>query len=297
VSETLTPVQLSNGRWYKREDLYRHDATGINGGKLRACQYLLERAAAAGYTSVISAASVINEQHARVAVIAARLQLGCTVIIGGTTAEKALRHPSVRIAHKYGARIHTVAVGYNPMLQKAAAGLAKEDPRAYWLRYATSSPPGADRDELETFHRLTADQVRNLPDQIKTLVIPFGSGNSAAGVLFGLSSYRPANLERVVLVGIGPDRRTWLNDRLSLLGAQVPVPMEHYDLHGTGYASYGDRMPGTVDGVTMHPTYEGKVVRYLDERQPAWWVRRDSTTCLWIVGGPLPTPARRRRMR
>ena len=46
-------------------------------------------------------------------------------------------------------------------------------------------------------------------------------------------------------------------------------------------------MPGQADGIVLHPTYEGKVVRYLDEKAPEWWVRRDGTTCLWIVGGPL----------
>lgn len=56
------------------------------------------------------------------------------------------------------------------------------------------------------------------------------------------------------------------------------------------YARYADRMPATEDGITMHPTYEGKVVRYLNEQAPEWWTRRDGTTCLWIVGGPLGRP-------
>jgi hypothetical protein len=59
------------------------------------------------------------------------------------------------------------------------------------------------------------------------------------------------------------------------------------DLHGSRYASYSDRMPGRADGIVLHPTYEGKVVRYLDEHRPSWWTRRDGSTALWIVGGPI----------
>jgi uncharacterized membrane protein len=44
---------------------------------------------------------------------------------------------------------------------------------------------------------------------------------------------------------------------------------------------------GFADGIVLHPTYEGKVVRYLDEHRPSWWTRRDGSTALWIVGGPI----------
>ena len=41
----LSPVEDRNGRWYKREDLYRH-STGVNGAKWRQCQWLIQRARA-----------------------------------------------------------------------------------------------------------------------------------------------------------------------------------------------------------------------------------------------------------
>jgi hypothetical protein len=66
----------------------------------------------------------------------------------------------------------------------------------------------------------------------------------------------------------------------------VPVPLEHIALH-PHFATYGDQMHESVDGVVMHPTYEGKIVRWANENQPDWWAKRDDTTCLWIVGGPL----------
>lgn len=234
----------------------------------------------------MSAASVLSPQNAMAAVLAARYGMQCLIVLGGTNPRTAFQHKAVALAREHGANFDFIPVGYNPALQRRAADLTAQDRLVYWLQYGITTPPGAAPRELRAFHQIAADQVRNLPDEIKTLVIPFGSGNTAAGVLLGLNQHRPASLERVILVGIGPDRRAWLRDRFERMGVSLPVS-RHLDLHGTGYAAYGDRMPGQADGIVLHPTYEGKVVRYLDEKAPDWWVRRDGTTCLWIVGGPL----------
>ena len=124
-----------------------------------------------------------------------------------------------------------------------------------------------------------ARQVENLPDEIRTLVIPFGSGNTAVGVLRGLLEYNaPALLERVVLVGIGPDRVQFLANRLHRMGLSAEdLPLEHIPLH-PWFAEYSDRMPGQLEGIQLHPNYEGKVVRYLDAAEPEWWTRRDGST-------------------
>lgn len=91
----------------------------------------------------------------------------------------------------------------------------------------------------------------------------------------------------VKLVGIGPPRAEWLFDRLAWIGVRAPLGIELFDLHSSGYARYSDKMPETRDGIVFHPTYEGKVVRYLDALAPAWWSARDATTCMWIVGAPV----------
>jgi hypothetical protein len=241
---------------------------------------------AQGYSRVVSAASVLSPQNAMAAVLAQRYGLRCTVVLGGTTPRSALQHKSVRMAVDHGAELDCIRVGYNPALQKRAADLSGADPQSYWLQYGITTAPGASARELRAFHQIAADQVTNLPDTIKTLIVPFGSGNTAAGVLLGLNQHRPPALERIVLVGIGPNRQRWLRDRFEYMGVSLPR-YRHLDLHGSGYASYSDKMPGSADGIVLHPTYEGKVVRYLNEKAPEWWVRRDGTTCLWIVGGPL----------
>lgn len=282
----LTPVELRNGIWYKREDLYRIDPPGVNGSKLRACQYLINGARSAGYQKVVSAQSVLSPQAAMSAVVAQQVGLDCEIIVGATTPEKAVRHPSIRIAVDAGATVRAVPVAYNTALQKAAHKAA-EEPGVWRMPYGITTPADAGTEEIEEFLKVGAAQTANLPDDIETLVLPFGSANTACGVLYGLHDKWPMELQDVYLMEIGPSRRDWATDRLERVGrSTVPdgIRLHYITLHDV-WATYGDRMPETLDGIRFHPTYEGKMIRYLNLVKPEWWTRRDGSTCFWIVGG------------
>jgi hypothetical protein len=284
---TLTPVELRGGRWYKREDAHRIDPPGVNGSKLRACQHLIGQAAARGdIMTVVSAQSVLSPQAAMSAVVARDFGLECEIIVGATTPEKAVRHPSIRIAVDAGATVRAIPVAYNTALQRAALEAAQE-PGVWRMPYGITTPPDAGREEIEAFLRVGAPQTANLPDEVETLVLPFGSSNTACGVLYGLHDARPAALRDIYLMEIGPDRRTWAANRLAAVGRGMHIPgvnLHFLTLHDV-WASYGDRMKESLDGINFHPTYEGKMVRWLNLVKPEWWTRRDGTTCFWIVGG------------
>lgn len=284
----LTPWELRNGRWYKREDLHRN-AYGVNGAKYRACRHLITQAMAEKrFDYVVSAQSVRSPQAAITATLAEELGLGCVIVVGASKPETAVKHPSVRIAVEAGAMLDTTPrVAYNPVIQPYGERLAREL-GAYQVPYAISPPADASPAALRTFLGVGGRQVANMPDEIETLVIAFGSGNTTAGVLYGLSQADMVRqLKRVVLVGVGPDRTSWLYDRLRMVGvAEFAFDIEHQPLHGW-FAEYSDLMPETVDGIVLHPTYEGKVARYLNLTEPDWWTRRDGSTGFWIVGGPI----------
>lgn len=284
---SLTPWELRDGMWYKREDKHRH-RNGVNGAKYRACRHLIAKAVAeTGASHIVSAQSVRSPQAAITATLCEEMELGCTIVVGASKVTTAPKHPSIRIAMEAGAKLDvSCRVAYNGVIQPYAQRLA--DVLGAWqVPYAISPPADASQKDLRAFLGVGGAQVANLPAELTTLVIPFGSGNTTAGIMYGLSQ-TPNNLERIALVGVGPDRTEWLYNRLVEVGvtpAYLP-PVEHHPLHGW-FAEYSDLMPETLDDIVMHPTYEGKVVRFLNGAKPDWWTRRDGTTGFWIVGGVM----------
>jgi hypothetical protein len=284
----LTPWELRDGMWYKRED-YHRNAYGVNGAKYRLARHLITTAVVeTGADHIVTAQSVRSPQAAITATLCEELGLGCTVVVGASKPETAVKHRSVQIAMQAGALLDTTPrVAYNGVIQPYAEKLA-ERMGGWQVPYAISPPADAPRAALEAALAVGGAQAANLPDELRTLVIAFGSGNTTAGLLYGLAMHGWKDLQKVILVGVGPDRTTWLWDRLDAVGV-LPghtVPIGHLPLHGW-YAEYADLMPETIDGIVMHPTYEGKVVRYLNSLRPSWWTDRDETTGFWIVGGPM----------
>lgn len=289
VLTAQTPWESRAGRWYKREDYCAPlGYGGVNGAKFRQCLHLLSRAADRGLPGITTGASVLSPQIPMSAVIAEYVGLPLRIYIGGTTLDKATRHRNVQIALAHGAEFHALKIGYNPVLQSAVTKDVEESGR-YHLRYGISPDPGDD--DIIEFHRIGAAQARDIPPALRHLVIPCGSANSTISILLGLSLY-PHNLERVTLVGIGPNREQLIADRLDLfarrLGTHLPPDMkiEMHDLHTSGLVTYGKRVRQTLDGITFHPTYEGKVVNYLlsSPSVAPGFVDGDNSTGLWIIG-------------
>jgi hypothetical protein len=291
TTEVLTPVEFIDGRHYKREDTNRHPS-GVNGSKFRQCRWLVQEAVANGATALVTGASVMSPQHAMVALEARRHGLPSTHVVGGTTYESALKNPSILTAVRQGGQLDIIGVGYNPALQSRVKAIAAET-GAEIIHYGITTAPHATDDEVERFHRLGAEQVQNLPGGLETLILPFGSGNSATSVLYGLGMH-PAPPKRVVLVGIGPTRYTWMMGRLEQIEHQIGhelnrMNLDYHDLHKSGEAVYSQKIKWVSDGILLHPNYEAKVARWADrnpDRVPGWH-ERDGSAALWIIGGPL----------
>lgn len=281
----LTPVELRGGILWKREDFYRN-TYGVNGSKLRACRHLLTQASLNGYDHIVSAQATASPQSAISSTLAEELGMRCTIVVGASKPETAVRHPNIAIAMRAGAELDTgCRVAYNGTLQPYARRLS-ERLGAYHLPYAITTPPDAALEDVEAFLAVGGAQVANLPDELETLVMPFGSANTACGVLYGLHDQAPASLRKIIMMEVGPNRREWARTRLESVGRSLRpggVEIEWITLHEV-WANYGDRMPETMEGIVFHPTYEGKMIRWLNLVRPEWWLRRDGTVGFWIVG-------------
>ena len=283
TTTSLTPFSLVNGRYYKRDDLHRGTG-GTNGGKLRSCQVMVGDMLDDGATAIITAASVRSPQHAIVANVCAAAGVPSYHVVGRTSPATAMRWPGVAATVAAGGRMHYIGAGYNNVIQAAAHRLAGMVRGAQVLPFGIAPPAGAPAADILHMARATGGQVNGLPADVRTLVVPVGSGNSAIGIAEGLARTGRDDVH-LVLVEVGPTRRRWVTERAAAAGIPLP-PSTWVNLEALGFSKYHDEMPETVDGVVLHPIYEGKVARYLNTTKPPWWTDRDGTTCMWVVGGP-----------
>lgn len=315
----LTPVERV-GDWHlKREDKFApHPTVGINGAKLRQLIWLVNNAKQAGYTGVVGGAVSGSPQHPMMAAVAAHYGMEAVSISGAKDVEK---YPMLGAARALGAHVMVAPCAYAKSLESEAYKYAIKR-RHYWVLETniTLDLRKHPAEHIARFHAVGAAQVRNVPDDVETLVIPSGSCNSVTSVLYGIHKYRPKNLRRVVMMGIGAmgsSNPAGVFKRLEVIGQALgksvcrtfrsrlvssfvcdgDVEVLHVDVNKGcgactacvgGFTKYEKLMPYTCNGVIMHPRYEGKVWSYMDSH-PAMMVKLmgSGPRLFWVVGGPL----------
>jgi hypothetical protein len=220
----------------------------------------------------------------------------CTLVVGVDTMEAAQAFPNVRMAEALGAQIIIAGASPNGWRRKRKyKGICGQYPS--WFRVPEGLGPREDRKDdprwLGRFYSVSAPQVQNLPDNLKVLIIPCGSGNSTISILRGLAEYRFENLpERVVLGILGHDKDGRMRRivdhhiRRGLAGNKLALHLyeeaEHIAAYPKSEYAVKCRLPQSYDGIQFHGTYEAKLWKVLNEKRPDLLVEG---TCFWIIGG------------
>ena len=202
----LTPVQNINGIYYKRDDIFApFGGNEVNGGKVRQTIYMFnkfkEYITEVCNSTVICAVSVYSPTAPVISRVAKDFGFKCIVAVGGTKPETIDRHHMMRLAKHNGAEIRIVA-GHgmsNAINAKVNKIVAEEG------CFNTSFDKAIYSHWGDEFMDVNAEQVKNIPDNIETLVMSAGVGIQFACVLRGLRKCKK-DLNRIIAVQIGPDR-------------------------------------------------------------------------------------------
>jgi hypothetical protein len=270
----LTPVEKIGDIWFKREDKFSPDEMH-NGSKFRQLIWLFSRKS---YPGVASGAVTGSPQLPMVAACAKHYHMKCIQFTG---AKKNMALAGERL----GAETILVDPGYAPLLNKRAQ---EEAVKRGWLRIETNITMTTSDAEIEAFHRVGSEQVRNLPDHMETLIIPAGSRNSAVSILYGLHRYPPKSLKRIILMHINKnlekhEKEMW--ERLKACGVHKNgYDIKTYDVFANGYTNYEKLMPFSHNGLSFHPRYEGKCMNFIEDNPSVFRPYINDRTLFWIVG-------------
>lgn len=301
-----TPVEQIGGIWFKREDKFAPlGYHSINGSKLRQCIWLVNGwVKEKGIKGVISGSVVGSPQHPFISTICKHYGLGCLIVTGSKNYKE---HKNMQLAEMAGAKFMVTNIGYAKALQSKCFQLKDKIPSHEVLETNITlddrlNPP----ERIEAFHKVGSVQTENIPDHIETIIIPCGSCNSVTSIMYGLFNKKPKNLKRVILMGIGNNgskNLKYIPHRLELISRVIGKPVNkafnykflntsnpsgidvlHFNPNGEGYCTYDDWMPYEIDGVQLHPRYEGKCLNYIKsypEKFVNYW---NENTLFWIVG-------------
>jgi Alpha-glutamyl/putrescinyl thymine pyrophosphorylase clade 2 len=270
----LTPVEKIGDIWFKREDKFSPDGMH-NGSKFRQLIWLFGRKP---YPGVSSGAVSGSPQLPMVAACAEHYVMKCVQFTGA-------KKDMALAGEKLGAKTKLVNPGYGPLLNRRA----KEYAEAHdWLRIETNITVTTSDAEIEAFHRVGSEQVRNLPDHIETLIIPAGSRNSAVSILYGLHRYPPKSLKKIILMHINKNLEKHKNEmwqRLKACGVhKIGYDITTFDVFANGYTTYEKMMPFSLNGLSFHPRYEGKCWNFIKDNLTSFRPYINDRTLFWIVG-------------
>jgi DNA modification methylase len=272
AAEGLTPIQSAGDILLKRDDLFAIPGAppdAPRGGKVRTCLALAARAVEAGQKGIVTAGSRSSPQINITAAVGSALGLSVRA-----HAPSGALGPELTAARERGAEIVQHRPGYNSVIVARARADAAE-------RGWAEIPFGMECDEAVT---QTRRQAANVPDGVSRIVMPVGSGMSAAGVLWGLIDAGRLDVPVVgVVVGADPTARLdryappdW-RDRLMLISSG-----SDYDAPATETAL------GHVD---LDAHYEAKCLPFLRPGDLLWIVGIRATAVASDRGAQAaPTP-------
>lgn len=273
-----TPVQVIDGVFYKRDDLYTPYGThDVSGGKVRQAirlLYPLAEQIREQYSGVVTHTQVHSTTGAIVARVCKELDLRCVICVGGSTPQTIENHHMMRYAKWLGADVRNVCgTGmHGPVLARMRELVKSENLFDAVFTHNINAREDAILYSIER-------QVANLPQGLDQLVIPVGSGVHFAAILRGLYKYR-LSVKRIVGLCVGPKRteniNTWVNP---LSGYELP----EYELYCLNTV-YGKPLAESLsDGTVLDDLYEAKAHRWMREHLDT----KNNSTCFWIVGRRL----------
>ncbi len=272
-----TPVELYDGVYYKRDDLFQpFGMHGMNGSKVRQAIELIrinyDHIVENCHGTVITHTQVHSTTGTILAQVAKAFGLKCVICVGGCKEETLDRHYMMRLAKHLGAEIRIVCgTGmHGPVLAKLRNIV--DDEGFFNAVYSANVDKFS-----EAIVDLTAEQVENIPDMLINLVVPVGSGIQMAGILRGLTKYEKY-VENIYGLCIGPDRRTRIDYFVNPL--EYPIPSYNMIELKTKYANLAREFYG---GGRLDELYEAKAYRWMVDNLNI----ENEKTLFWIVGRRL----------
>jgi D-cysteine desulfhydrase family pyridoxal phosphate-dependent enzyme len=286
----LTKLLQGPQFFIKRDDL---TGLGLGGNKTRKLEYLAADALAQGCRMLITTGAVQSNHCRQVAAAAARLGLGCILVLAGEDAGS--RQGNLLLDELSGAKLIFVPREERAQrLQQAFAQAEENGMQPYLIPYGGSNPVGV-QGYIQAMQEL---QDQNLqPDWI---VLASSSGGTQAGLvlgaeqtgfpgrILGISVDKPADELTQTIMALANQTAAWLGIDKKIESEDVLVN-DAYCQAGYGILQPAEveaiRLFARTEGILLDPVYTGRAAAGLIDLIRKGFFSPDETVLFWHTGG------------
>ena len=286
----LTKLLQGPRLFIKRDDL---TGLGLGGNKTRKLEYLAADALAQGCRTLITTGAVQSNHCRQVAAAAARLGLGCILVLAGE--DPGMRQGNLLLDELSGAKLVFVPKEERDQrLQQAFTHAEEDGMQPYLIPYGGSNPIGV-QGYIQAMQEL---QDQNLqPDWI---VLASSSGGTQAGLLLGakqisfsgrilgISVDKPADELTQTIMALANQTAAWLDIDKKIESEDVLVN-DAYCQEGYGVLQPAEveaiRLFARTEGILLDPVYTGRAAAGLIDLIRKGFFSPDETVLFWHTGG------------
>ncbi len=286
----LTKLLQGPQLFIKRDDL---TGLGLGGNKTRKLEYLATDALAQGCRMLITTGAVQSNHCRQVAAAAARLGLGCILVLAGE--DPGSRQGNLLLDELSGAKLIFVPKEERDQrLQQAFTQAEENGMQPYLIPYGGSNPVGV-QGYIQAMQEL---QDQNLqPDWI---VLASSSGGTQAGLvlgaeqtgfpgrILGISVDKPADELTQTIMALANQTAAWLGIDKKIESEDVLVN-DAYCQAGYGILQPAEveaiRLFARTEGILLDPVYTGRAAAGLIDLIRKGFFGRDETVLFWHTGG------------
>jgi D-cysteine desulfhydrase family pyridoxal phosphate-dependent enzyme len=286
----LTKLLQGPQLFIKRDDL---TGLGLGGNKTRKLEYLAADALTQGCRTLITTGAVQSNHCRQVAAAAARLGLGCILVLAGE--DPGSRQGNLLLDELSGAKLVFVHKEERDQCMQQAFAQAEEDGmQPYLIPYGGSNPIGV-QGYIQAMQEF---QDQNLqPDWI---ILASSSGGTQAGLVLGakqtgfsgrvlgISVDKPKQALTQMIVRLANQTAAWLGIRAEIKPEEVLINDAYC------HAGYGILQPAEVEtirlfarteGILLDPVYTGRAAAGLIDLIRQGFFRCDDKVLFWHTGG------------
>ena len=298
-----TPVteltRLSDKLGGPRISIKRDDLTGLalGGNKTRKLETILGDALAQGCDTIITAGAAQSNHCRQTAAAAAKLNLECHLILGGTQPDKV--SGNLLLDKIFGCHIHWGGANRKGEdIPELVGQLTAAGKKPYIVPYGGSNELGA-----ISFIDAVGELV-NQTDQLFThIVFASSSGGTHAGLMLGKHIFK----QQFELIGISIDKDEIDNQELDqhiinlanktakVIGLKASFSEHSLTLNtryiGDGYGVVGEleneaiKLTAQLEGILLDPVYTGRAMGGLIDMIRTAQFGKDANLLFWHTGG------------